>query len=115
MPTDHYLERHPYPGSGGDRPTPWEVTYTCGCGEELWTAEEGRSTTPGTPDEALQEHIEDLQLDALARRLNDEGWTCGHGSHEPGRYDGCDDCEAAARDLARFLTEAELVDLGAAA
>lgn len=61
MTTDHYLERDAYPGSGGDRPTPWEVTYTCGgCGAELWTAEEGRGTTVGTPDEALEEHLAEL-------------------------------------------------------
>lgn len=61
MTTDHYLERHPYPGTGGDRPTPWEVTYYCGgCGEELWTAEEGRGSSYGTPDEALQDHVRDV-------------------------------------------------------
>ena len=112
MTTDHYLARHPYAGTGGDRPTPWEVTYTCGgCGEELWTAEEGRGSTPGTPDDALQDHVDALAREAEARYLNHEGWTCNSGGHEPGEFDRCPDCRAACIELADFLAAAGVVDL----
>lgn len=111
MTTDHYLERHPYPGTGGDRPTPWEVTYYCGgCGEELWTAEEGSGSTVGTPEEALQHHLEDLARTALAQRLNTDGWTCGQGGHEPGEYARCDGCTAVCDELAEFLRANEYVE-----
>lgn len=110
MTTDHYLERHPYPGSGGDRPTPWEVTYYCGgCGEELWTAEEGRGSTVGTPDEALQHHLRAEARTALAERLNGDGWTCHDGTHEPGEYARCSDCTAVCDELADFLLTNEYV------
>lgn len=53
----HYLIRHAFPGTYGDRPTPWEVTYTCGCGAELWEETEGYGSTPGTPGDALDDHL----------------------------------------------------------
>lgn len=41
------------------------------------------------------------QLDRAARALNDAGWTCAGGSHEPGQYDDCDDCRKCCIDVAR--------------
>lgn len=111
MATDHYLERHSYSGSGGDRPTPWEVTYTCGgCGDELWTAEEGHGTTVGTPEEALQAHLDELAVQALAAQLNRDGWSCGQGGHEPGEYPRCSECATVCDELADFLLTHEYVD-----
>lgn len=106
---DHYLIRHAYDGTNGDRPTPAEVTFTCGCGVELWEHIEGSAGTAGTPDDALQEHIEAVAVDDLARTLNAEGWTCLLGVHEPGEYDSCDDCADTCQELAQFLTRAELI------
>lgn len=111
MTTDHYLVRHPYAGTGGDRPTPWEVEYTCGgCGEPLWSAEEGRGTTVGTPDEALQHHLRAEARTALAERLNGDGWTCHDGTHDPGEYARCNDCTAVCDELADFLLTHEYVE-----
>lgn len=108
---DHYLDRRPCPGSGGDRPTPWEVTYTCGgCGEELWSAEEGRGTTVGTPEEALQAHVHERSVQVLAAQLNRDGWTCGQGNHEPGEYGRCPECTAVCDELAGFLLTNEYVE-----
>lgn len=107
--TDHYLIRHSYPGSYGDRPTPAELTFTCGCGVELWEQFEGSSSPALTPDEALQEHVLDVEIDAIARQLNTDGWTCQNGAHEPGEFDRCDDCREACTELAHFLHEHEYV------
>lgn len=69
--TSHHLVRTYYPPVYGDRPEPWELTFTCGlCGEELWNEQEGYGSTVGTPEEALERHIEELtqgaaQSDAL--------------------------------------------------
>lgn len=57
--TDHFLIRHYDPPVYGDRPEPWRVYFTCGCGEELWEEEEGYGPTPGTPEDALEEHVAD--------------------------------------------------------
>lgn len=109
--TDHFLIRHSHPGSYGDRPTPAELTFICGCGEELWTAEEGHGSSIGTPDEALQDHLDDLTREAEARHLNREGWTCHGGGHEPGEFDRCADCREACIELADFLASAGIEDL----
>ncbi|MDO4254332.1 MAG: hypothetical protein Q4C81_04180 [Kocuria sp.] len=53
----HFLIRHYSPPVYGDRPEPWQEEYLCACGEELWSAEEGQGSTPGTPEDALQEHL----------------------------------------------------------
>lgn len=42
------------------------------------------TTTPEIPEAAVQ---------AGARALNDDGWTCFGGVHEPGQYDDCDQCK----------------------
>ncbi|MDN5687029.1 MAG: hypothetical protein L0G94_10220 [Brachybacterium sp.] len=102
----HYLIRHAHPGAYGDRPTPWEVTFTCGCGEELWEETEGYGSTPGSPGDALETHLDALATETAARHLNAEGWTCGEGGHEPGQYDTCPDCQTACDDLAGFLAHA---------
>lgn len=109
--TDHYLDRHPYRGSYGDRPSPWQVEYTCGgCGEELWSAEEGRGTTVGTPEEALQDHPRAEARIVLAERLNRYGWTCGRGGQEPGEYARCDERTTVCDELAGFLLTNEYVE-----
>lgn len=110
MPTtDHYPIRYDHPGTGGDRPSPRETAFTCACGAELWE-QIGQSATVGTPEEAMEQHQQDLALEAVGRRLNTEGWTCSDGFHEPGQYDTCGECAAAADDLARFLVKSELLD-----
>lgn len=58
--TDHYLIRHPYPGSYGDRPEPGQTVFTCSCGEELLFFEEGLSDPIMTPEEALEEHLDGI-------------------------------------------------------
>lgn len=86
MSTDeHFLIRHQDPPVYGDRPEPWRVYYTCGCGAELWDDEEGRGSTPGTPD------------DALAKHIAEETGTCGCGADLeeeacPNSPDACLDC-----------------------
>jgi hypothetical protein len=67
--TKHFLIKDYYPPMYGDRPTPWEITYSCGlCGEELWTQQEGCGSPIGTPEDALEEHIE---AEARAAGLHD--------------------------------------------
>lgn len=58
--TKHFLVRHYSPPAYGDRPEPWTLEYVCGCGAELWDSEEGRGSTLGTPEEALEEHLAEL-------------------------------------------------------
>ena len=59
--TEHFLIPHYDPPVYGDRPEPWRRYATCACGEELWDEEEGRGSTPGTPEDALEEHIAELE------------------------------------------------------
>lgn len=40
-------------------------------------------------------------VDAVARQLNREGWTCLEGAQEPGFFDSCDDCKSVCRPIAR--------------
>lgn len=48
--------------------------YTCGgCGEELWSAEEGGGSSVGTPEEALLAHVHERAVQALAEQLNRDG------------------------------------------
>lgn len=57
---DHFLVRDIYRGQGGDRPVPWQVTYSCGgCNIELGFDEEGRSDLD--LQAALAEHIEEVE------------------------------------------------------
>lgn len=103
--TEHFLHRHYDPPVYGDRPEPWQLYYTCGgCGEELWTDEEGHGSTVGTPDDALQQHLDELELQAVARHMNLQGCTCGH--HQPGEYDRCSTCQSICDDLAQRLIDA---------
>lgn len=110
---NHYLNRHDHPGTGGDRPSPAETTFTCACGELLWEAI-GLSASVGTPEEALQDHLRAEARIDLAERLNRDGWTCGQGSHEPGEYGRCDECTAVCDELAGFLLTNEYVEEAAA-
>lgn len=41
----------------------------------------------------------------LGRRINEAGWTCCEGGHEPGHYDECEDCRKAAKDLEPIVRE----------
>ena len=41
----------------------------------------------------------DALTERIARILNDEGWTF-EGEHEPGDYDGCEDCRRAVDPIA---------------
>lgn len=41
-------------------------------------------------------------LTALARQINEAGWTY-RAAHEPGDYDRCDQCREACDDLAAFI------------
>lgn len=42
----------------------------------------------------------------MARILNNAGWTCGGGTHEPGNYDICDDCRETCLDVADVVIRA---------
>lgn len=48
----------------------------------------------------------------VARILNNAGWTCSRGAHEPGSYDGCDECWETCMDVADVVIRArtELTD-----
>ncbi|MGO2030622.1 MAG: hypothetical protein ACTH2A_06715 [Glutamicibacter ardleyensis] len=45
---------------------------------------------------------------AVARALNEAGWTCYEGGMEPGKYDGCEDCQEVCNELARKALAAYL-------
>lgn len=60
MTSDHWIQREAYPRTGGDRPTPAEVSFTCGgCGEVLVTAIEPHMLTV-SPIELLDEHLAEV-------------------------------------------------------
>jgi hypothetical protein len=40
-------------------------------------------------------------VDAVARQLNHDGWTCWDGEHEPDHFDDCADCRVLCRAMAR--------------
>lgn len=42
----------------------------------------------------------------MARILNNAGWTCSGGAHEPGNYDICDDCQETCLDVADVVIRA---------
>ena len=58
--TDHYPITHHYPGSYGDYPEPAETTVTCTCGADLWEWQEGYAESPGTPEDAMAEHLAEV-------------------------------------------------------
>ena len=45
---------------------------------------------------------------AVARALNEAGWSCYEGGMEPGKYDGCEDCQEVCNELARKALTAYL-------
>jgi hypothetical protein len=53
-------------------------------------------------------------VDAVARQLNHEGWTCLEGGHEPDFFDSCDDCKAVCRPIARASITALVTHLNGA-
>lgn len=50
--------------------------------------------------------------ESVARILNNAGWTCSGGAHEPGNYDMCDDCRESCLEVADVVIRArpELID-----
>lgn len=42
----------------------------------------------------------DPRIEAAAKALNTEGWTCQEGSDEPGNYGECEDCKRYCDELA---------------
>ncbi len=45
------------------------------------------------------EELHDPLLDQAARDVNDDGWTCNGGLHEPENFDECVDCRYVAYDV----------------
>ena len=43
-------------------------------------------------------------LEELAKALNEAGWTCFEGSHEPANYDTCPDCQRVCKEQVAALT-----------
>ena len=43
-------------------------------------------------------------LEELAKALNEAGWTCFEGAHEPGNYDSCADCRRVCNEQVAALT-----------
>ena len=60
-------------------------------------------SSPQLPDETMNgldvPHVADL-----ARALNEAGWTCFEGAHEPGNYDSCADCRRVCNEQVAALT-----------
>ena len=52
-------------------------------------------------DYLAAEEVTDAEVEAAARAINTEGWTCDGGTHEPGNYDECTDCQHVAQGIAR--------------
>lgn len=46
---------------------------------------------------------DDTALADLARKINEEGWTCNSGIHEPGEYGSCIACQAVSNEVARVV------------
>ncbi|UOE45921.1 hypothetical protein [Agromyces larvae] len=57
--------------------------------------------------------VTDAEVEAAARALNVEGWTCNGGEDEPGNYDSCPDCKRVCDPLARVALEAARTTRGA--
>lgn len=55
-----------------------------------------RAALDGAPEPGRE-----LQLERAARELNSFGWTCHGGTHEPGDYDSCEDCQTVCIEVAR--------------
>lgn len=49
------------------------------------------------------ESTDDTAPADLARKINEEGWTCNGGIHEPGEYDSCIACQAVSNEVARVV------------
>lgn len=47
-----------------------------------------------------------VAVEAAARALNLEGWTCFVGGHEPGHYGDCELCRCLCNDMARTALRA---------
>jgi hypothetical protein len=54
--------------------------------------------------------LSDESVERAERALNEAGWTCGGGLHEPGEYDHCEDCREVAWELARVALTAAIGD-----
>ncbi|UOE45500.1 hypothetical protein [Agromyces larvae] len=74
---------------------------------ELYALEKSRLTTfvEGAEWQASRP-VTDAEVEAAARALNVEGWTCNGGEDEPGNYDSCPDCKRVCDPLARVALEA---------
>ena len=57
----HAMLRDERPGRYGEYPEPAEVTITCTCGADLWEWQEGYGSTPGTPLDAFEEHLQEVE------------------------------------------------------
>lgn len=47
--------------------------------------------------------VTEEMVEAGARALNAEGWTCYQGADEPGNYDDCEDCRRVCAGPARAV------------
>ena len=54
----------------------------------------------------LADEPTDAEVEAAARALNAEGWTCYQGRDEPGNYDECEDCRRVCAGPARTVLAA---------
>ena len=50
--------------------------------------------------------VTNAEMEAGARKVNELGYTCRYGTHEPGGYDTCPACKEAADTIARTVLEA---------
>ena len=50
----------------------------------------------------------DATVERVARALNNAGWTCDGGTHEPGLYDDCAECRQWCDEGARTALAAAL-------
>lgn len=56
--TIHEVEVRFWPGDYGDRPSPWQRTYQCTCGEDLGFDEEGGRYS--NAQQEFEKHLEEV-------------------------------------------------------
>lgn len=58
----HEMTRYEHLGTYGEHPSPAEASISCTCGEgPLWEWVEGYGSTPGTPLDAFEDHLREVE------------------------------------------------------